>query len=135
MAAAPTFDPWVVLAAMASRTSQIRLGATVTAVSRRRPWKLAREVATLDQLSGGRAILGIGLGDGEDATRGEPEDSNNLRSRAEVLDEALALLAAIWTGQPVDHRGKHFTFAEAGMNPVPIQHPRVPIWVGGYWPK
>src|SRR5215469_15046923 len=64
--AAPTYDPWVVLAAIALSTTQIRLGTTVTPLSRRRPWKLARETVTLDHLSQGRLILGVGVGDGTD---------------------------------------------------------------------
>src|SRR5215510_9849005 len=60
------FDPWVTLAAMAAATRRVRLGTMLTAVPRRRPWKLAREVMTLDHLSGGRAILGVGLGAAED---------------------------------------------------------------------
>src|SRR5579862_1556720 len=89
----PWFDPWVVLAMMAERTSRIRLGTMITALPRRRPWKLAREVATLDHLSGGRMIFGVGLGaaehDGGFYKVGEPME---LSVRAELMDEGLAII-------------------------------------------
>ncbi len=82
-------DPWQVLAVVAAGTSRIQLGTMITPVARRRPWKLAKEVTTLDLLSGGRAILGVGLGApaGEFSLFGEPADA---RHRAELLDEGLA---------------------------------------------
>src|SRR5438105_4055861 len=84
----PTYDPWVTLAAMALRTTHICLGTMVTALARRRPWKLARELVSLDYLSGGRMTLGVGLGDPLDFHRfGEEADTHR---RAELLDESLA---------------------------------------------
>ena len=125
----PTYDPWIALAAMALRTEQIRLGATVTPLARRRPWKLARELITLDHLSNGRMILGVGLGDPDDFARfGEPVEA---RRRAELLDEGLAILAGLWSGEPFGYQGKHFTLDEVTFLPRPVQHPRIPIWVGG----
>ena len=79
----PTCDPWVVLAVMAMRTDRVRLGTEVTALPRRRPWKLAREVATLNHLSEGRIVLGAGLGDVNDpgfAAVGEPTDARTRSS-------------------------------------------------------
>lgn len=124
-----TYDPWVILTAMALQTQRIRLGTTVTAVARRRPWKLARELVTLDHLSGGRMILGIGLGDGLDFARfGEQADAT---CRAERLDESLDVLAGLWSGQPFSYQGKHFSLDEVTFLPRPVQSPRIPIWVGG----
>lgn len=124
-----TYDPWVILTAMALQTQRIRLGTTVTAVARRRPWKLARELTTLDHLSGGRMILGIGLGDEPDFTRfGERADP---KWRAEQLDESLDILVGLWSGQPFSYRGKHFSLSEGTFLPPPVQSPRIPIWVGG----
>lgn len=128
-------DPWVSLAAAAVMTSRIKLGTWVTPVARRRPWKLARETATLDVLSGGRLILGVGLGSPPvDEFDAFGEDSND-RVRAEKLDEGLDLLARFWSGEPVDHAGKHFRVENATFLPKPAQEPRIPVWVGGNWPN
>ncbi|MFF0102269.1 LLM class flavin-dependent oxidoreductase [Micromonospora sp. NPDC005257] len=101
----PTWDPWLVLAAVAGRTGRVRLGTTVTALPRRRPAKLAREVLTLDHLSGGRAGVAVGVGDPADrglAAFGEPTD---LKTRAAMLDEGLDLLVGLLGGEPVTHHG------------------------------
>lgn len=127
----PTYDPWVCLAAMAMTTSRIRLGTTVTPVPRRRPWKLAAEAMSVDHLSGGRLILGVGLGDAGDpfvASVGEPIDA---RTRAELTDEALAVIDALWSGEPVTFSGKHYQLDGVRLLPRPVQRPRIPIWVGG----
>ena len=84
-----TYDPWVALAAMALRTERIRLGTTVTPIARRRPWKLARELITLDHLSGGRMILGVGLGDGAEQSFTHFGEVTDPKRRAEMLDEGL----------------------------------------------
>jgi alkanesulfonate monooxygenase SsuD/methylene tetrahydromethanopterin reductase-like flavin-dependent oxidoreductase (luciferase family) len=131
----PVVDPWQVLAVVAARTSRIRLGTMITPVARRRPWKLAKEVTTLDLLSSGRAILGVGLGDpvrAEFGLFGEPADR---RVRAELLDEGLEVLAGLQAGQPFRHEGRHFTVGPVRFSPRPVQRPRVPIWVGGVLPR
>jgi alkanesulfonate monooxygenase SsuD/methylene tetrahydromethanopterin reductase-like flavin-dependent oxidoreductase (luciferase family) len=132
----PTFDPWIELASIACATETIRIGLQVAAPPRRRPWKLASEAVTLDHLSHGRLILGVGLGDvstdpGFKAV-GEPTD---LRTRAELLDESLEIISALWTGEPVSYDGKHFRVRELTLLPSPVQEPRIPIWIGGIWPK
>jgi hypothetical protein len=130
----PVCDPWIALTAMALSTSLLRLGTAVTPLSRRRPWKVAREVATLDQLSNGRMILGVGIGDLYDwgfARVGEVTDD---KQRAERLDEALDVIAGLWTGRPFTYHGVHFEVSDVVFIPTPIQKPRVPIWVGGAWP-
>lgn len=129
----PTYDPWIVLAAMAMATTRIRLGTTVTPVPRRRPWKLASEALTLDHLSGGRLVLGVGAGDVSDpgfVRTGEPTAAT---TRAELLDEGLEIIAGLWSGQPFSHRGKHYRVEGLQLWPSPIQKPRIPIWVGGDW--
>lgn len=131
----PTYDPWVALAAMALRTSRIRLGTSVTPLARRRPWKLAREAVTLDHLSRGRLILGAGLGMGDEASFAAFGEQANGHQRAEMLDEALAILAGLWSGQPFSFSGQHYTVAEVTFLPMPLQAPHIPIWVGGGWPK
>src|SRR5919107_919523 len=94
------YDPWVVLAAMAMRTERVVLGALVTPPSRRRPWKLAREALTVDRLSGGRLVLPVGLGALDDAAFGPVGEATDARTRAELLDEALAILDGLWSGEP-----------------------------------
>ncbi|HEY7036842.1 MAG TPA: LLM class flavin-dependent oxidoreductase [Thermomicrobiales bacterium] len=129
----PTFDPWVVLSAMAVATSRIRLGTLVTPVSRRRPWKLAHEAMTLDHLSAGRLVLGVGAGDAREpgfAAVGEPADQRTLAAR---LDEGLEIVARLWTGEPVSYEGQHYRVTDLTLAPVPVQKPRIPLWVGGDW--
>jgi alkanesulfonate monooxygenase SsuD/methylene tetrahydromethanopterin reductase-like flavin-dependent oxidoreductase (luciferase family) len=103
-------DAWITLAAIATATQTIRLGPMVTPLARRRPVKVARETATLDRLSGGRLTLGVGLGSdrsgNELSITGEELDD---RRRAGMLDEALEILTAAWSGEPVYHRGEHYT--------------------------
>ena len=126
----PSADPWVVLAAVACATSTIRLGTAVTPLPRRRPAVLASTVATLDRLSGGRVILGAGLGGvpREFSAFGEPEDP---RLRAGMLDESLEVIAALWSGEAVSHHGRHYVVDGVTLAPLPVQRPRVPVWVGG----
>lgn len=126
----PSGDPWVTLAAAAQATSRLRLGTGVTPLPRRRPHTIANTVATLDQLSGGRAILGAGLG-GVPTEFTAFGESGDARERAGKLDEALEVLAALWSGEPVDHSGRHYTVDGVTLAPLPIQRPRIPIWIGG----
>jgi alkanesulfonate monooxygenase SsuD/methylene tetrahydromethanopterin reductase-like flavin-dependent oxidoreductase (luciferase family) len=132
---APTSDPWVALAAMAVATSRVRLGTEVTSLSRRRPWKLARELTTLDHLSEGRMILGVGLGDVNDRGFGAVGESTSVRARAERVDESLAIIDGLWRGVPFSFSGTHYQVDEVTFQPVPVQQPRVPIWIGGGWPN
>jgi len=129
-------DPWIALAAMAAATERIRLGPLVTPLARRRPAKVARETATLDQLSGGRLTLGVGLGSDSFASEwsmtGEELDD---RRRASMLDESLEILAAAWSGETVQHRGEHYTVDGMRFLPTPVQRPGVPVWVAGYYGK
>ncbi len=129
-----SLDPWVVLAAVAMRTTRLRIGTLLTPVSRRRPSKLASEVATLDQLSNGRVILSVGLGalDTGFENFGEATDR---KVRAERLDEGLEIITRLWTREPFDYNGKHYQVKQLAYPlPAPIQTPRVPIWVVGVWP-
>jgi alkanesulfonate monooxygenase SsuD/methylene tetrahydromethanopterin reductase-like flavin-dependent oxidoreductase (luciferase family) len=122
-------DPWVTLAAVAARTSKVRLGPMVTPLPRRRPLKLAREVATLDILSEGRFVLGVGIGDdgaGEFSGSGEEIDP---RVRGAMLDEALAVVTAAWSGELVRHRGEHYVLDGLRVEPRPQQRPHPPVWV------
>ncbi|MCX6050096.1 MAG: LLM class flavin-dependent oxidoreductase [Chloroflexi bacterium] len=130
------FDAWVILAGMAMVTQRVKLGTMLTPVSRRRPWKLASELLTLDHLSNGRALLSAGLGaiDTGFANFGEATDR---KLRAELLDEGLAIITGLWRGQPFNFQGKHYQVQETTFfpPPPPIQQPRIPIWVVGAWPR
>jgi alkanesulfonate monooxygenase SsuD/methylene tetrahydromethanopterin reductase-like flavin-dependent oxidoreductase (luciferase family) len=130
----PFGDPWMLLTAAALATSRLRLGTLVTPVARRRPEQLARQVATLDSLSGGRVIFGAGLGgpiDDEFGSFGETTDPVVL---AERLDEGLDLLQRYWSGESVNHQGRHFQVRDVTLLPASVQRPRPPVWIGGFWP-
>jgi alkanesulfonate monooxygenase SsuD/methylene tetrahydromethanopterin reductase-like flavin-dependent oxidoreductase (luciferase family) len=129
------YDPWVVLAAMAGRTERVRLGLVVTPPSRRRPWKLARETMTVDRLSGGRLVLPVGLGALDDAGFGNVGEVTDTPTRAQLLDETLAILDGLWSGRPFGFEGRHYRFAPMTFRPTPVQQPRIPIWVVGSWPR
>jgi hypothetical protein len=125
----------VALAAVALATNQISIGPIVTPIARRRPWKLARECVTLDHLSGGRLILGVGLGDPIATEFGSFGEETDPRLRAEMLDEGLEVLTGLWRGEPFTFEGKHFQVKDALCWPPPLQSPRIPIWVAGWWPN
>ena len=126
----PMADPWLCLAAAATVTSHVLLGTMVTPLPRRRPHQLAREVVTLDHLSEGRAVLGVGLGDDfEFAAFGEP-----LEGRGSRLDEALFVLTGLLSGEPVNFDGRHYVVHSPPALPRPV-HGTIPIWVGGHWPN
>ncbi len=128
------WDPWVLLAAMAMRTERVRLGALVFAPARRRPWKMAREVATLDHLSNGRLVLPVGLGTLDDGGFGNVGEPLEARTRARLLDETLAIMDGLATGEPFGFEGEHYRFGPMTFLPTPVQRPRVPVWVVGAWP-
>jgi alkanesulfonate monooxygenase SsuD/methylene tetrahydromethanopterin reductase-like flavin-dependent oxidoreductase (luciferase family) len=128
-----TFDPWVVMAAMAMTTERVTLGAIVTPPARRRPWKLAREALTLDHLSGGRLVLPVGLGALDDAAFGNVGEPTAARTRAALLDESLAILEGLWSGEPFAFAGSHHRFGPMTFRPPPVQRPRIPVWVVGAW--
>lgn len=125
------YDPWITLAAIALATQRVRIGTMVTPLSRRRVQKVAAEAMTLDHLSGGRVVLGVGSGDAaSDDFRGvgEPTDARVL---AAALDERLEALAALWSGEPVTFDGSYARLSGVTLRPRPRQQPRIPIWVGG----
>ncbi len=130
--AVPLVDVWVALTAIAMKTTRIRLGATVTPLPRRRPWKLARETVSLDHLSKGRLTLGVGLGVPVEFTP-FGEDADN-KVRAARLDEGLDILTGLWKGQPFEHHGQAYQVERTTFSPPTFQQPRIPVWVGGWWP-
>jgi alkanesulfonate monooxygenase SsuD/methylene tetrahydromethanopterin reductase-like flavin-dependent oxidoreductase (luciferase family) len=126
----PSCDPWVALTAAACATDRIRLGTAVSPLARYKPHLLAGALATVDQLSGGRVVLGVGVGGApeEFAAFGEPDDD---MTRAALVDEGLGVMEALWSGREVHHEGTAFTVNGVRLATLPYQRPRVPVWVGG----
>jgi alkanesulfonate monooxygenase SsuD/methylene tetrahydromethanopterin reductase-like flavin-dependent oxidoreductase (luciferase family) len=106
----------------------------ITPVPRRRPWQLARQTATLDLLSGGRVILGVGIGSPSYADFGIFGEPEGKRARAGLLDEGLDVLTGLWSGKTFSYAGEHYTVDPVRFTPVPRQRPRIPVWVGGVLP-
>jgi alkanesulfonate monooxygenase SsuD/methylene tetrahydromethanopterin reductase-like flavin-dependent oxidoreductase (luciferase family) len=120
-------DVWTCCAAVAMRTETLLFGPMVTPLPRRRPHLVARQAASLTVLSGGRFVLGLGLGDdwvGEFSAFGDESDP---KVRGRMLDEGLEVLTALLSGGPVDHHGAHYAAREARFHPAPA----VPIWLAG----
>ena len=131
----PLADPWISATTMALRTERIKIGPLVTPLPRRRPWQVARQAVTLDHLSGGRLVLGIGLGgdwNGEYLGFGE---QGSTRQRGTMLDEAIEVIAGLWSGEPFTFHGEHYQVTEVPFLPAPLQQPRIPVWVAGVWPN
>lgn len=128
------WDAWSLLTAMAGRTSTIRLGTMLTPIAWRRPWKLASQVATLDVLSGGRAMVSLGLG-APDPGLGDFGEVTDRRTRAERLDDGIDLMLALWSGER-SFTGKHVSVQLGELSPPvrPVQSPP-PIWVVAAWPS
>src|SRR4051812_1337860 len=131
-------EPWTALAAIAQRTSHIKLGTMLTPLPWRRPWKLASQVATLDQLSNDRAILAVGTG-AVDGTLGSTGEATDIQTRAARLDEAIDLIYGLWAGK-LRFEGNHFNVDlearrdDIARNLQPVQE-RIPIWVVAAWPR
>jgi alkanesulfonate monooxygenase SsuD/methylene tetrahydromethanopterin reductase-like flavin-dependent oxidoreductase (luciferase family) len=113
-------DPWVALAGVAAATERVRIGALVTPTPRRRVQKLARETVTLDRLSGGRLVLGVGIGGNRHGEFEPFGDEPDARERARQLDADLERLTELWGGE---------------FQPGPVQQPRIPVWVAARWPN
>ncbi|MFK5648019.1 LLM class flavin-dependent oxidoreductase [Ornithinimicrobium sp. LYQ121] len=126
--AVPMSDAWVLLGALAVRTERVLLGTTVTALPRHQPQEVARQTVTLDRLSGGRMVLGVGLGEppSEYTALGRSADRSRL---AAMLDEGLDVVSGLWSAQPFSHHGAHYTLDGVQFLPPPLQQPRIPVWV------
>jgi alkanesulfonate monooxygenase SsuD/methylene tetrahydromethanopterin reductase-like flavin-dependent oxidoreductase (luciferase family) len=130
----PLYDSFTSLAAIAAKTTDIRIGTTVTPLPSRKPWSVARQTVTLDHLSNGRLTLGVGLGTKESCDYDRfAEDADN-KLLAEKLDESLDIITGLWTGRSFSYAGKHYRIGSSIFIPRPRQRPRIPIWVAGFWP-
>lgn len=126
-------DPWIALAVIAERTSSARVGPLVTPIARRRPHVLARQIASLDVLAGGRTILGVGLGlDGSGEEFARFGEGTDVARRRERYDEGLDLVQALLSGEPVDHHGAYYVASDVTFLPRPVRP--VPVWVAARWP-
>ncbi len=128
-------DPWVTMAAMACATERIRLGPMVTPVPRRRPQKLARECVTLDRLSGGRVILGAGIGGDPGGELTVFDEELDPVARGRLLDSHLDLIVQLWSGEPVRHPAVSSPVEGVRMLPGPVQRPRIPVWLAARYPN
>jgi len=128
-------DPWVELGAIAQVTDRIAIGPMVTPLPRRRPWVVARQATTVDHLSGGRLILGVGIGNPPEEEFGRFGEPTDDRERADLLDEGLEILKGMWSGEPYSHSGEHLSVARSTFGPTPVQQPTIPIWVAAMWPN
>jgi alkanesulfonate monooxygenase SsuD/methylene tetrahydromethanopterin reductase-like flavin-dependent oxidoreductase (luciferase family) len=122
-------DPWIALAAIAAATTRERIGALVSPLPRYRPAALARALTWLAQLSGGRLVVGAGLGSDNSLELSGFGEELDARVRGDMLDEALAVLAACWSGEPLDHRGEHFVATGKPFLPRPVQRPAPSVWL------
>lgn len=126
----PSGNPWVILSAVAQATDNMKIGTGVTPLPRHRPHVLANLLTTLDMLSNGRLIFGAGLGaiPEEFSAFGENDD---LKQRSIMVDEGLEIIEQMMSGDPVTYKGKYYSVENITLAPLPVQRPRIPIWIGG----
>ena len=130
-------DAWTLLAAISARTERVKLGTMLTPLPWRRPWKVASQVVTLDQISNGRAILAVGLG-AIDNFLGNTGEELDRKTRAAMMDEGIELIKGLWKGERV-YSGQHYQMDLSGRTDLsdvaqPVQD-NIPIWVVGAWPS
>ncbi|MEU0203835.1 MULTISPECIES: LLM class flavin-dependent oxidoreductase [unclassified Streptomyces] len=130
----PVADTWTVVTAVLAGTRRILSGPVVTPLASRQPWKVARETVTLDYLSEGRLVLGVGLGAAQDTDFSAFGDDVSLAERAARVDEALTVIQRLWSGQEVSHAGERFCLDRVTFLPTPLRPPRVPVWTAATWP-
>ena len=131
----PVVDPWVALTAVALRTRRIRIGIFVTPLARYRPWQVALQAVSIDHASQGRLIFAAGLGQASDHYFRAFAEETDPTVRATMLDEGLAVITGLWTGQPFSFHGAHYHIDQVRLLPTPLQTPRIPVWVAGGWPR
>lgn len=129
----PVYDPFAILAAVAARTERITLGAMVFAIPRHRPWELAQRALTVDRLSGGRLVLPVGVGVGNDrGFTSVPGQATGLKERAQQLDEILEWLERSWSGEEFEFTGEHITTGPFRFPERPVNG-HIPVWPVGVW--
>jgi alkanesulfonate monooxygenase SsuD/methylene tetrahydromethanopterin reductase-like flavin-dependent oxidoreductase (luciferase family) len=133
-------DAWICLTAAAMCTQRIRLGTMLTPLPRMRPWRVASQTATLDNLSNGRVILSLGIGWLLYGYQAFLDEATDRRTRTELLDEGIDLLTLLYRGEPFTYSGKHYHVDLTKLDPMyypprPVQQPRPPLWTVGVWPR
>lgn len=133
-------DAWIKLTAAAMTTSRVRLGTLLSPLPRMRPWKLAAESAALDNLSGGRVIISLGIGWLLYGYQAFLDEVTDTRTRAAMLDEGIELLTLLYQGKQVKFDGKYYHVDLTALDPQyypppPVQQPRIPLWTVGVWPR
>ena len=129
-----TLDAWTFLTYVAAKTSNIRLGTCVTPIPFRPPAILAKMIATLDNISGGRTILGTGTGWYKPEFEGFSQWLED-RERMIATREGVELILKLWTEDIVDYSGKYFSAKQAVVDPKPVQKPHPPLWFGSSHPR
>lgn len=127
----PAYDPWILLATVAARTTTIRLGTNVYILPLRHPIAVARSVVTLDRVSGGRVNFGVGVGWLREEYEAVGQDFTNRGKRA---DEIIPLLRRFWSEDVIEHHGDHYDILPVTFEPKPLQKPSIPIYIGGTSP-
>jgi probable F420-dependent oxidoreductase len=125
------WEPFTVLSYLAAHTTRVTLGTSIIVLPMHNPFEIAKQVAEVDHLSGGRFVLGVGVGwfEEEFEVLGQ-----NFRNRGARMDDALRLMKALWADDPVTYEGKHYQVRDARFAPKPVQRPHPPIWVAGHSP-
>jgi probable F420-dependent oxidoreductase len=131
ISATPFLDGVDLLAFAAAITERVSLGTAVIVIPRHNPALLAKQLATIDNISNGRLVVGIGLGHDDERVSGL---SFPTRQRASRLEEAIAVITALWTEPEASYQGRHWSFSRLPMEPKPVQRPHPPIWLGGSRP-
>ncbi|OUU73886.1 MAG: hypothetical protein CBC29_09270 [Methylococcaceae bacterium TMED69] len=129
-----TVDPTVALAAIASETKSISIGPVVTPLARRRPWKVSRELVSLDHLSKGRVVFGAGLGEPPEFEFTAFGEDSTAKVRAKKVDESLTIIDQLSMGKLVKFTGEYYAVDSVRFNPKAYQNPRFPIWIAGTLP-
>jgi probable F420-dependent oxidoreductase len=129
----PTFEPWTTLSWIAAVTTRVRVLTRVLAVPYRHPAVVAKMAETLDRLSGGRLILGLGGGYSDDEFRAFGVGERTPRDKVDGLDEAIRIVRGLWSEPSLSFHGRHYRVEDARVEPKPDHH--VPIWLGTYGPR
>jgi len=124
-------DPWVCLSALAAATTRVRLGSAVNCIGYRHPAYLARLAADLDNLSGGRLVLGLGIGWLAPEFAAFDIPFKSAKERFAAFAEALAIIPGVWGPERFSYEGEHYRVAELRIQPPPVQQPRPPVMIGG----
>lgn len=128
----PALDPVIMMAELVHGSKKIAVGSCLILSPLRNPAVLAKEIATLDFLSQGRIVLGIGVGGSSMSNPADYQVSGiDPRERGARCDEGIEVMRKLWTGEPVAHHGRFYNFDDITMYPSPVQRPHPPIWVGG----